>query len=141
MPTRAAQFSHARGAILGLTRATGPAEIARATLEAVCFQTRDLLEAMAADGAQPPQTLRVDGGMVANDWVLQRLADILGCAVERPVVNETTGAGGHRRDLASLGPLRAGHVRGGAGPALCRLARGGRPGTQRQVERQVRQSR
>jgi glycerol kinase len=99
--------AHARGAILGLTRATGPAEIARATLEAVCFQTRDLLEAMAADGAQPPQTLRVDGGMVANDWVLQRLADILGCAVERPVVNETTALG-----AAYLAGLKSGFFAG-----------------------------
>ena len=85
--------AHARGAIFGLTRATGPAEIARATLEAVCFQTRDLLQAMEADGTRPPKTLRVDGGMVANDWVLQRLADILGCAVERPLVGETTALG------------------------------------------------
>ncbi|MDJ0609354.1 MAG: glycerol kinase GlpK [Kiloniellales bacterium] len=85
--------SRARGAMFGLTRATGPAEIARAVLEAVCFQTRDLLEAMAGDGAAPPTTLRVDGGMVENDWVLQRLADILGCAVERPVVSETTALG------------------------------------------------
>ncbi len=93
--------AHARGAMFGLTRATGPAEIARAALEAVCFQTRDLLEAMAADGAQPPQTLRVDGGMVANDWVLQCLADTLNCAVERPVVNETTALGA--ASLAGLG--------------------------------------
>ena len=85
--------ANARGALIGLTRATGPAEIARATLEAVCYQTRDLLEAMEADGTDPPHTLRVDGGMAANDWVLQCLADILGCAVERPVVNETTALG------------------------------------------------
>ncbi len=99
--------AHARGAILGLTRASGPAEIARAALEAVCFQTRDLLEAMAADGAEPPRTLRVDGGMVANDWVLQRLADILGCAVERPLVNETTALG-----AACLAGLESGFFAG-----------------------------
>lgn len=99
--------AHARGAMFGLTRATGPAEIARAALEAVCFQTRDLLEAMAADGAQQPQTLRVDGGMVANDWVLQRLADTLNCAVERPVVNETTALG-----AASLAGLGSGFFNG-----------------------------
>ena len=99
--------AHARGAIFGLTRATGPAEIARATLEAVCFQTRDLLEAMEADGARAPRTLRVDGGMVANDWVLQRLADILGCAVERPVVSETTALG-----AASLAGLESGFFDG-----------------------------
>ena len=84
---------HARGAILGLTRASGPAEIARAALEAVCFQTRDLLEAMVADGATPLETLRVDGGMVANDWMLQTLADVLAVPVERPVVTETTALG------------------------------------------------
>ena len=85
--------ARARGAIFGLTRATGPAEIVRATLEAVCYQTRDLLEAMRADGATDLQTLRVDGGMVANDWLVQRLADILGVSVERPVVAETTALG------------------------------------------------
>jgi glycerol kinase len=62
-------------------------------LEAVCYQTRDLLEAMRADGATGLEALRVDGGMVANDWLLQMLADILGVAVERPVVAETTALG------------------------------------------------
>jgi glycerol kinase len=84
---------HARGAIFGLTRSSGPAELARAALEAVCYQTRDLLRAMEADGAAAVETLRVDGGMVANDWLLQRLADTLGVAVERPVVAETTALG------------------------------------------------
>ena len=84
---------HARGAIFGLTRSSGPAELARAALEAVCYQTRDLLRAMEADGAAALETLRVDGGMVANDWLLQRLADTLGVAVERPVVTETTALG------------------------------------------------
>ena len=84
---------HARGAIFGLTRSSGPAELARAALEAVCYQTRDLLRAMEADGAAAVETLRVDGGMVANDWLLQRLADTLGVAVERPVVVETTALG------------------------------------------------
>ncbi|MEM7171847.1 MAG: glycerol kinase GlpK [Pseudomonadota bacterium] len=83
----------ARGAIFGLTRASGPAEMAKATLDSVCYQTRDLLEAMRSDGASDLATLRVDGGMVANDWFLQRLADILGVAVERPVVPETTALG------------------------------------------------
>jgi len=85
--------AEARGAVFGLTRATGPAELARAALEAVCYQTRDLLEAMHADGASGLEALRVDGGMVANDWMLQMLADILGVAVERPVVAETTALG------------------------------------------------
>ncbi len=93
--------AHARGAILGLTRASGPPEIARAALDAVCYQTRDLLQAMTADGAQPPNTLRVDGGMVANDWLMQRLADLNGCTVERPVVAETTALGAAA--LAGLG--------------------------------------
>ena len=104
--------AHARGAIFGLTRATGRAEIARAVLEAVCYQTRDLLEAMAADGAAPPRALRVDGGMVANDWVLQFLADILGCAVERPVVTETTALG-----AACLAGLKSGFYDGTDGIA------------------------
>jgi glycerol kinase len=84
----------ARGALFGLTRATGPAEVARAALEAVCFQTRDLLEAMHGDWtAQAKSVLRVDGGMVASDWTMQRLADILDAPVERPVVQETTALG------------------------------------------------
>ena len=84
----------ARGALFGLTRGTGPAEVARAALEAVCFQTRDLLEAMHGDwGARAKSVLRVDGGMVASDWTMQRLADILDAPVERPVVQETTALG------------------------------------------------
>ena len=98
---------HARGAIFGLTRASGPAEIARAALEAVCYQTRDLLKAMEADGAAALDTLRVDGGMVANSWMLQTLADILGVAVERPVVAETTALG-----AACLAGLRNGFFDG-----------------------------
>ncbi len=84
-----------RGAIYGLTRGTGPAELARAALESVGFQTRDLLEAMHADWqsdkAQP--TLRVDGGMSNNDWAMQFLADIAGAPVDRPKVTETTALG------------------------------------------------
>ena len=84
----------ARGALFGLTRGTGPAEVARAALEAVCFQTRDLLEAMHGDwDARAKSVLRVDGGMVASDWTMQRLADILDAPVERPVVQETTALG------------------------------------------------
>jgi glycerol kinase len=82
----------ARGAILGLTRDMGAAEIARAGLDAVCFQTRDLLEAMARDGGAPA-SLKVDGGMVRNDWFCQRLADLTGLPVERPKVIETTALG------------------------------------------------
>jgi glycerol kinase len=84
----------ARGAIFGLTRGTGPNEMARAALEAVCFQTRDLIEAMKGDWAGGGETvLRVDGGMVASDWTMQRLADILDAAVDRPTVLETTALG------------------------------------------------
>ena len=83
----------ARGAILGLTRDTGIADIVRAGLEAVCYQTQDLMGAMADDFGKTPTTLRVDGGMTVNDWVMQRLADLLGVPVERPVVTETTALG------------------------------------------------
>jgi glycerol kinase len=87
----------ARGAIVGLTRDMGSAEIARAALDAVCYQTRDLIEAMARDmksaklGA--PKALKVDGGMVRNDWFCQRLADLTGLPVDRPKVTETTALG------------------------------------------------
>ena len=93
----------ARGAIFGLTRDTGIAEIVRSALEAVCYQTRDLMRAMAEDGGVTPTALRVDGGMVANDWLMQFLADILDVAVERPTVTETTALG-----AASLAGLTLG---------------------------------
>ncbi|MTH96751.1 glycerol kinase GlpK [Roseibium sp. RKSG952] len=84
----------ARGAIFGLTRATGPADFARATLESVGYQTRDLLDAMQDDwGAGGDTVLRVDGGMSASDWTMQFLADILGAPVDRPRVAETTALG------------------------------------------------
>ncbi len=84
----------ARGALFGLTRATGPNEFARAALEAVCYQTRDLLEAMQADWGTPSKTvLRVDGGMVASDWTMQFLADILNASIDRPTILETTALG------------------------------------------------
>jgi glycerol kinase len=83
-----------RGAIFGLTRATGPAELARAALESVCFQTRDLVGAMQGDwGAARSTVLRVDGGMVASDWTMQRLADMLDAPVDRPTSLETTALG------------------------------------------------
>ncbi|MFM7444172.1 MAG: FGGY family carbohydrate kinase, partial [Tabrizicola sp.] len=83
-----------RGAIYGLTRNSGPAELARAALESVGYQTRDLLEAMRADwGAAADGVLRVDGGMTASDWAMQFLADIIGAPVDRPVVTETTALG------------------------------------------------
>jgi glycerol kinase len=84
---------HARGAIMGLTRDTGISEIVTAGLQSVCFQTRDLMEAMKRDGASEVNTLRIDGGMVVNNWVSQRLSDIIGVAVDRPTVTETTALG------------------------------------------------
>ena len=90
----------ARGAILGLTRATSRAEIARATLDSVAFQTYDLLEAMAADGLRPG-TLKVDGGMAQNALFMQRLADVLGIGIRRPVNAESTAFGA--ACLAGLG--------------------------------------
>jgi glycerol kinase len=86
----------ARGALFGLTRGSGPKEIARAALESVCFQTVDLIEAMRADWpdmADRATVLRVDGGMVGSDWTMQCLADLLGAPVDRPEVQETTALG------------------------------------------------
>ncbi len=83
----------ARGALLGMTRNTGPAEIVNACLRSVCFQTRDLLQAMQSDGCDTPAVLRVDGGMINNNWLLQCLADTLDVAVERPANTETTATG------------------------------------------------
>ncbi|WP_439103177.1 glycerol kinase GlpK [Celeribacter marinus] len=84
-----------RGAVFGLTRASGAAEFAKAALESVGFQTRDLLDAMSADwkaeGVQP--TLRVDGGMSASDWAMQFLSDIIAAPVDRPEIQETTALG------------------------------------------------
>jgi glycerol kinase len=97
-----------RGAIFGLTRSSGPAELARAALESVAYQTRDLVEAMRADWPESEAeagdtVLRVDGGMTANDRVLQGLADVLGAPVDRPKVLETTALG-----AALLAGMRAG---------------------------------
>jgi glycerol kinase len=91
--------AEARGALFGLTRNTGPRELARAALEAVCFQTHDLIRAMREDwaagggGETSGTVLRVDGGMAASDWTMQRLADILAAPVDRPVEMETTALG------------------------------------------------
>ena len=100
--------AEARGAIYGLTRNAGPAEFARAALESVGFQTRDLLEAMHADWPASSDVgaegiLRVDGGMSASDWAMQFLADIIGAPVDRPKVLETTALG-----VAWLAGMRAG---------------------------------
>lgn len=83
---------HARGAIMGLTRDTGIAEIVTAGLQSVCYQTKDLVRAIQNDGASLA-SLRVDGGMAVNDWVMQFLADILNVDVDRPTITETTALG------------------------------------------------
>jgi len=84
---------HARGGLIGLTAECGLPEIARAALEAVGYQTRDLIEAMMADAGIAVDALRVDGGMAASDWTMQFLADILPANVERPASVETTAWG------------------------------------------------
>ena len=91
---------HARGTLLGMTRATGPAHIARAVLEAVCYQSVELLEAMADDVGEEATMMRIDGGMARNNWLAQYLADITKTTVERPALLETTALGAAR--LAGL---------------------------------------
>ena len=95
----------ARGAIFGLTRNSGPAEFAKAALESVGFQTRDLIDAMRNDWqtSDTKSILRVDGGMSASDWTMQFLSDIIGAPVDRPTVLETTALG-----VAWLAGMRAG---------------------------------
>lgn len=85
--------SEARGAIFGLTRGTGREQLIRATLESMAYQTKDVLNAMQADAGIELKTLRVDGGAVANNLLMQFQSDILGVPVDRPVVNETTALG------------------------------------------------
>ena len=105
-----------RGAVFGVTRNTGPAEMARAALESVGYQTRDLIEAMQADwqtGEAAP-VLRVDGGMSASDWTMQFLSDILAAPVDRPAVLETTALG-----AAWLAGMQAGVY-----PGMAEFARG-----------------
>jgi glycerol kinase len=113
----------ARGAILGLTRQSGVAEIARAALEAVAYQTRDLTEALGDDlkhaGGGKVERLRVDGGLVVNDWAMQFLADMLELTVERPAVTETTALG-----AAYLAGMAAGVY--GEGEDLAKLWRSDR---------------
>jgi glycerol kinase len=96
--------AHARGAILGLTRGSGRDEITTATLQAIAYQTHDLVAAMSDDGLMP-SLIRVDGGMVANEWFLQFLADILDVTIERPANVESTVLG-----AAYLAGLQSGVV-------------------------------
>ena len=83
----------ARGLLIGLTRGTGLPELARATVDSMAYQVRDVLDAMEADARAPLDRLRVDGGAAVNDELLQFQADLLGVPVERPVVTETTALG------------------------------------------------
>ena len=134
--------AEARGALFGLTRGTTNKELAQAALEAVCYQTRDLLEAMQKDWGSAGKTiLRVDGGMTASDWTMQRLADILDAPVDRPQVLETTAlgaaylaglqaglaaeAGGLRQELEARQALHAEDEGGSARGEICRLERRG----------------
>jgi glycerol kinase len=97
----------ARAAIFNMTRDSGKADIARAALESVSLQTADLMRAiaddMAAAGMDVPPRLRVDGGMVANDWLCQNLSDICACQIDRPVVTETTALGAAMLAMLQLG--------------------------------------
>jgi len=90
-----------RGALFGLTRGSTRAHVVRATLESLAFQSRDLVEAMARDARARVRALQVDGGAVANDWLMQYQADLLGVPVRRPRVTETTALGAGL--LAGLG--------------------------------------
>lgn len=103
--------SDARGAIVGLTRAATKAHLARAALEAICYQTRDVIDAMASETGVALSTMRVDGGITANNLCMQMQSDILGIDISRPVIKETTALGaayaaglalGYWRDKAEL---------------------------------------
>jgi glycerol kinase len=85
--------SDARGVIVGLTRAATKAHLARAALEAICFQTRDVMDAMVADSGVPMNEMRVDGGITANSLCMQMQADIMGIDITRPLITETTALG------------------------------------------------
>ena len=85
--------SDARGAIVGLTRAATKAHLARAALEAICYQTRDVMDAMVADSGVPMSEMRVDGGITANSLCMQMQADIMGIDITRPLIGETTALG------------------------------------------------
>jgi glycerol kinase len=133
---------YARGTIIGLTRGTTRAHLTRAALEAIAFQSRDVLEAMAADAGTSARLLRVDGGAVANDFLCQFQADIMNVPVARPTVIETTAMGAAY--LAGLGvgvwaspeALPAGGIERTFTPAMDEATRARRyAGWQRAVER------
>ncbi|MCA1852466.1 MAG: glycerol kinase, partial [Beggiatoa sp.] len=108
----------ARSILTSITRGTGRAQIARAVLEAACYQTRDAVQAMEADAGTPISELRVDGGMTRNDFFLQLQADLLGIPVVRPTQTETTALG-----AACLAGLTVGMVGSGEGIGARRHSR------------------
>ena len=130
---------YARGTLVGLTRGTGRAQIARATLEAIAYQTVDAVRAQEAASGERLSALRADGGAVANEWLMQFQADVLGAPVIVPEISETTALGAaylagiasgpgsreRRRDVASAGRLRAADVGRSPRDADLPLARGG----------------
>ena len=110
--------SDARGAIVGLSRFNTNAHLARATLEAICYQSRDVAEAMAQDSGVTLEVLKVDGGVTANELCMQIQADVLGVPVSRPVVAETTALGAAYAGLAvGFGPRRTSCERTGTSRA------------------------
>lgn len=138
--------AEARGALLGLTRASGRGEIARAVLDSVVYQTYDLLDAMAADGLRPKQ-LKVDGGMAQNNLFMQRLADVLGLDILRPQITESTAFGaaclaglgcGTYRSLADIAALA--HADAGFTPAQGAAQRSAEIAGWREALRRVRSS-
>ncbi|HEY3315843.1 MAG TPA: glycerol kinase GlpK [Bacillota bacterium] len=122
---------YARGAILGLTRGTTRAHLVRAALEAIAYQTKDLIDAMGADAGVVPASLRVDGGAARNDLLLQFQADLLGLPVDRPAVTETTALGaaflaglgvGFYPDLEHIAKLRRAERVFAPGPGKAEMA-------------------
>lgn len=110
----------ARGAVIGLTRDSGPAHFVRAALESLAYQTRDLLDALARDGAPPLRVLKVDGGVTANAWAMQFVADICGVTVERPAYQEMTALGAARLAAFGAGLIDTLAARETAAPACWR---------------------
>jgi glycerol kinase len=108
----------ARGAVIGLTRDSTPAHFVRAGLESLAYQTRDLLDALAADGAPRLKVLKVDGGVTANAFAMQFVADICDVTVERPAFQEMTALGAARLAAFGCGLIKDLRPRGDAAPAV-----------------------
>ncbi|MFN3353344.1 MAG: FGGY-family carbohydrate kinase, partial [Brevundimonas sp.] len=110
----------ARGALIGLTRDAGPAHFVRAALESLAYQTRDLLDALRRDGAPELSVLKVDGGVTANAWAMQFVADICEVVVERPAYQEMTALGAARLAAFGAGLIDDLEAREDAAPARWR---------------------